>query len=274
MSQGARTPALTPLALAGDEGEFGGKAAQLSAALCAGLPVPGGFAVRWTAVEAVAAGRLDIAPELAGLERGPWAVRSSAIGEDSDGASFAGAHLSVLGVVGAPALEDAVRRVHASARDEAAIAYREHSGLDVVARMAVVVQEMVAADVAGVLFTRHPVTGERERVIEASWGLGEMVVSGQVTPDNYRVSSEGVLVDYAVGEKDIALRLLPDGSVEEYDVAAGLVEARCLDDQQLAALHHLAAACDLAYGSSAHDIEFAFAGPHLHLLQRRPITHA
>ena len=152
-------------------------------------------------------------------------MRSSAIGEDSEGASFAGTHLSVLGVVGAAAVQDAVRRVHESAHDPAAIAYREQHGLDPAPRMAVVLQEMVASDVAGVLFTRHPVTGARERLIEASWGLGEMVVSGQVTPDQYRLSPDGVPLECTTGEKDIALRLGPDGRVEEQDVDPDLVEA-------------------------------------------------
>ncbi len=170
-------------------------------------------------------------------------------------------------------MQDAVRRVHDSAHDPSAIAYREQHGLDPAPRMAVVLQEMVASEVAGVLFTRHPVTGARERLIEASWGLGEMVVSGQVTPDQYRLSPDGVHLECTTGEKDIALRLGPDGSVEEQDVAPHLVEARCLDDSRLQELHRLASACDVVFGMEEHDIEFAFAGDRLFLLQRRPITH-
>ncbi len=256
-----------------DEAVFGGKAAQLAAALAAGLPVPGGYALGWEAVRAATAGEVDLGPLLVGLAAGPWAVRSSAIGEDSEGASFAGTHLSVLGVVGAAAVQDAVRRVHDSAHDPAAIAYREQHGLDPSPRMAVVLQELVASDVAGVLFTRHPVTGARERLIEASWGLGEMVVSGQVTPDQYRLSPDGVPLEFTTGEKDIALWLGPDGRVEERDVDPGLVEARCLDDGRLQELHSLASACDGVFGAEGHDIEFAFAGERLYLLQRRPITH-
>ena len=273
MSEGQPPGALAALEAAVDEAVFGGKAAQLAAALAAGLPVPGGFALGWEAVRAVTAGEADLGPLLVGLAPGPWAVRSSAIGEDSAGASFAGTHLSVLGVVGAAAVQDAVRRVHDSAHDPAAIAYREQHGLDPAPRMAVVLQEMVACDVAGVLFTRHPVTGARERLIEASWGLGEMVVSGQVTPDQYRLSPDGVPLEYTTGEKDIALRLGPDGSVAEHDVDPDLVEARCLDDSRLQELHRLASACDGVFGVADHDIEFAFAGDRLFLLQRRPITH-
>ena len=264
---------LAPLEGAADEASFGGKAAQLAAALAAGLPVPGGFALGWSVVRAVTAGEIELGPLLADLGVGPWAVRSSAIGEDSEGASFAGTHLSVLGALGPAAVEDAVRRVHDSAHDPAAIAYREQHGLDPAPRMAVVLQEMVASEVAGVLFTRHPVTGARERLIEASWGLGEVVVSGQVTPDQYRLSSDGTPLECTTGEKDIALRLGPDGRVEEQEVEPDLVEARCLDDDRLQALHRLASACDEVFGVPDHDIEFAFVDERVFLLQRRPITH-
>lgn len=264
---------MTPLDGATDEGTFGGKAAQLAAALRADLPVPGGYALGWDVVRAGVAGELDLGPVLRDLAPGPWAVRSSAIGEDSAGASFAGTHLSVLGAVGGAAVVDAVRRVHDSARDPGAIAYREQHDLDLAPRMAVVLQEMVASDVAGVLFTRHPVTGARERLIEASWGLGEVVVSGQVTPDQYRLSPDGLLLECTPGEKDVALCLGPDGQIEERQVEPALVEARCLDDGRLQALHRLASACDTVFGVTDHDIEFAFAGERLYLLQRRPITH-
>lgn len=266
------SPALVPLASASDDGEYGGKAAQLAAALSAGLPVPDGFALDWQAVRAVVAGQVEIGADLDARGPGPWAVRSSAVGEDSASASFAGTHLSVLGVV-SDAIRDAVARVQASALDPAAIAYREQHGLDPAPRMAVVLQEMVAAEVAGVLFTRHPVTGARERLIEASWGLGEVVVSGQVTPDQYRLSPDGVPLECTTGEKDVALRLGPDGRVREDPVDPGLVEVPCLDAGRLQALHRLAASCDEVFGTTDHDIEFAFAGERLFLLQRRPITH-
>lgn len=273
MSLGPQPDVPAPLETAVDEATFGGKAAQLAAALVAGLPVPGGFALGWETVRAMVLGELDAVPVLAGLALGPWAVRSSAIGEDSAGASFAGTHLSVLGVVGTSAVRYAVHRVHESAHDPSAIAYRQQHGLDPAPRMAVVLQEMVASDVAGVLFTRHPVTGAQERLIEASWGLGEVVVSGQVTPDQFRMSPDGAPIDCTTGEKDIALRLGPDGRVEEHDVHPDLVEAPCLDSHQLQALHRLASACDAVFGVPDHDIEFAFAGDRLFLLQRRPITH-
>ena len=181
------------LAEAGDAAAFGGKAVQLGMAVRAGLPVPAGFAIAVDGVDAVARGERAALADLgaacagAGLLDRPLAVRSSAVGEDSGAASFAGAHESVLAVCGVDAVVQAVRRVRDSARGPAAVAYRSGLGLPVAAAMAVVVHELVDAQVAGVLFTRNPVTGVAERVIEASWGLGEAVVSGLVTPDSYRL---------------------------------------------------------------------------------------
>ncbi len=269
------TTTLIPLAQATDARAFGGKAAQLSAALAAGLPVPSGFALDWTAVRAVvdddrrAIARLD-----AITDAGPWAVRSSAIGEDSAEASFAGTHLTVLGVVGLDPLLEAIHQVYDSAHDQPAAAYRRQHGLDPAPRMAVVLQPMIASEVAGVLFTKNPVTGATERVIEASWGLGETVVSGLVSPDQYRLASDdGRLLARWAGEKDVALWLQGDGTVMEAPVAADLVKAWCLAEEQLGDLHRLAGHCDEVFGTTEHDIEFAFADDRLHLLQRRPITH-
>jgi pyruvate, water dikinase len=267
--------ALTPLVEATDPDTFGGKAAQLAAALGAGLPVPDGFAVAWPGVRALVTGdpsARDLLDDIS--DQGPWAVRSSAIGEDSAEASFAGTHLTVLGVVGTDAVRHAVHHVHDSVLDEGAAAYRRQHGLDPTPRMAVVLQPMIASEVAGVLFTRNPVTGATERVVEASWGLGETVVSGLVSPDQYRLAADdGRLLDRRAGEKDLAMHLQPDGTVAETEVDPALVEAWCLGDRHLLDLHHLAGRCDHVFGTTEHDIEFAFAGDRLHLLQRRPITH-
>lgn len=260
---------IVPLIAADDPAVYGGKAVQLGAALRAGLPVPDGYAIGWPSVEAIAAGEENLddvdLPE-------PCSVRSSAVDEDSAEASFAGAHLTVLGVEGADAIEQAVRAVRDSARDPGALAYRKTLGLDAAdPHMAVVLQRLVDADVAGVMFTRNPMTGADERVIEASWGLGEVVVAGLVTPDHWEVDPSGRTTSFFVGEKDIAIRRTETGTAE-VAVDDELVDAPCLDDDQVRALNDLALACDRAYGSTAHDIEFAFADGQLHLLQRRPIT--
>jgi len=262
---------ISPLGDATDATVFGGKAAQLGAAICWGLPVPDGIAISCEAVHAIAlkdaATTADLAAAIEGL--GLSAVRSSALDEDSFDASFAGAHLSVLAVSGAEAITAAVRAVHASGWNAGAVSYRAEMGLDLTARMAVVVQSLVDADVAGVLFTRNPVTGADERVIEASWGLGESVVSGLVTPDSYRVARGGQLLERTLGDKDIAIR--PEGEVP---VDPRLVDQFCLDEDCLAVLDVLAAKCDELYCSTSHDIEFAFRDGEVFLLQRRPITRA
>ena len=268
---------VTPLSAAGDAGRFGGKAAQLSAARAAGLPVPDGWALSWAEVEALAEPD-RCAPEVRALRAtvggcGPVAVRSSAVGEDSLEASFAGAHLTVLGLVGGDAVLDAVRQVRSSAREPAALAYRGRLAVGGAIRMGVVVQQMVDADVAGVLFTRNPVTGADELVIEASWGLGESVVAGLVTPDHVRADRDGTMLERVVGDKDVAIRLTATGATEQTEVPPELVEAPCIGADEVRALHRLVRACDLVYADTSHDIEFAFAARRLHLLQRRPITH-
>jgi pyruvate, water dikinase len=262
------------LAEAMDPAAFGGKAVQLGAAIRAGLPVPAGFALSFEQVEATACGDPVALAALQASCPGstPCVVRSSAIGEDSGAASFAGTHLSVLGVCGFAAIVQAIQKVHASGQDPGARAYRARLGLDGTPRMAVVVQELVDADVAGVLFTRNPVTGAAERVIEASWGLGEAVVSGLVTPDHYCLDATGSLLKLSVGEKDLQIRRSACGGTEQAPVAPELICTPCLGDGELTALHALAAACDRVFSCPDHDIEFAFRGGAVFLLQRRPIT--
>jgi pyruvate, water dikinase len=263
---------MLPLADVTDPMAFGGKAVALGSAIRAGLPVPDGVALSVDTVEAVVRADPDDVPALHRVcaAGGPRAVRSSAVGEDSVGASFAGAHCTVLGVCDPEAVVAAVRRVHASADAPQARAYRAQLGLGP-ARMGVVVQELVPADVAGVLFTRNPVTGVAERVIEASWGLGEAVVAGLVVPDRYRLDVRGRVLERVTGEKDVAVRAGPGGA-REIAVDDAEAHAPCLDDAQLAELHALAEACDAVYGTGDHDIEFAFHAGAVFLLQRRPIT--
>jgi pyruvate,water dikinase len=256
------------LIAAEDPSIYGGKAVQLGTALRAGLPVPEGVALGWQDVDAVAAGWASL--DDVALPS-PCSVRSSAVDEDSADASFAGAHLTFLGVEGCAAVREAVAAVRASAYDPGALAYRAKLGLDASPRMAVVVQRLIDSDVAGVMFTRNPMTGADERVIEASWGLGEAVVAGLVAPDHWVLDSSGQMTTFIAGEKDIAIRRTASGTAEE-PVDSALIEVPCLDDSQLAALHELATTCDRVYGARGHDIEFAFAGSQLYLLQRRPIT--
>ena len=257
-----------------DDAQFGGKAASLARSLRAGLPVPPGFALGTAYVDAVFEGHAEAVPNLraafTGLA-GPCAVRSSAVGEDSEEASFAGQHVTVLNVRGEGQVVDAVLKVRASAHTESARAYRRKLGMDEAPRVAVVVQRMIEPDCAGVLFTRNPLDGSDERVIEASWGLGEAVVAGLVVPDNYALDAAGRVLRRTPGEKDIALRGANDGGTVEEEVADDLVNALCLTDGMLADLHLLAQRCESFFGTGL-DLEWAFAGGTLYLLQCRAIT--
>jgi pyruvate,water dikinase len=263
-----------PLANAVDESRFGGKAASLARSLRAGLPVPPGFALSCTDVEAVFDGDAEalghLRAEFGGLA-GPCAVRSSAIGEDSEQASFAGQHVTILNVRHPDQVAGAVLKVRESAHTPSALAYRRSLGLDEAPRIGVVVQRMIDPTCAGVMFTRNPLTGASERVIEASWGLGEAVVAGLIVPDNYALDEAGVVLRRTAGQKDIALRAVPEGGTIEEPVADDLVETLCLTDDMLARLHDLALRCEAFFGGGL-DIEWAFAGDTLYLLQCRPIS--
>jgi len=164
--------------------------------------------------------------------------------------------------------------VHASGRSDAALAYRRRLGISGAPRLGVVVQRMVAPVCAGVLFTRDPVTGRHERVVEATWGLGEAVVSGLVTPDSYRIDRGGRVLARRAGTKDLAVVAREGGGTAEVPIDDARAKALCLGDAELALLHDLALACERAFGDGPHDIEWALAEGALHLLQRRAVTTA
>lgn len=265
---------LVPLEQAGDEAAFGGKASQLAAALRRGLPVPPGFALSARSAALVSGGDRAalraLRDMLKAFGRDRLAVRSSAVGEDSAGASFAGQHDTCLNV--APGrVPQAVAQVWRSVTAGPAAAYRRRLGLGHEAATGVVVQELVAADVAGVLFTRDPLSGADERVIEASWGLGEAVVAGQVVPDRYRLARDGTVLERHPGLKDALVALDAGGGTTVRAVDGAAAHRLCLDDADLAALGALATACEEAF-AGPRDIEWALASGRLWLLQARPIT--
>jgi pyruvate, water dikinase len=264
------------LAEAAEVSLFGSKAVGLGQALRDGLPVPPGVALAGPIVEAVAAGEEDAIGTVTELVRplgGPLAVRSSAVDEDGAEASFAGQHLTLLNVPSWEALTDAVSEIWWSANSDSAITYRQRVGLFTRPSVGVVVQVLLDPQCAGVMFTRNPITGADERVIEASWGLGEAVVAGLVIPDHYRVDRSGEVLERTPGFKKIAVRTLPEGGTVEEQIAPELREQLCLDDGQLAELNALAARCEQVYGP-ARDIEWAVAGGTLYLLQCRAVTRA
>jgi len=137
----------------------------------------------------------------------------------------------------------------------------------------VVIQSLLDPEVAGVMFTKNPINGADERVIEASWGLGEAVVAGQVIPDRFRISRSGELLERAPGVKQIAIRSAPDGGTFEEQVPAEQVEELCVNDHQLAELNSLAERCEQVYGEG-RDIEWAIADEELYLLQCRAVTRS
>jgi len=267
---------VVPLAKARDDSLFGSKAVGLGEAARAGLSLPPGVALSGAIVEAVAAGEEAAIRKVVKSVRplgGPLAVRSSAVDEDGAEASFAGQHLTLLNVPSSEEVSDALREIWWSANSDSAITYRQRVGLFVRPSVGVVVQALLDPEVAGVMFTQNPITGADERVIEASWGLGEAVVAGLVIPDHFRVDRSGEVVERTPGFKKIAIRTLPEGGTVEKEVAPELVERLCLDDGQLGELSGLADRCERVYGP-ARDIEWAFAGGQLYLLQCRAVTRA
>jgi pyruvate,water dikinase len=208
----------------------------------------------------------------------PVAVRSSATGEDAADASFAGLQDTFLWVRGAEEVLDRVRRCWASLYSVESVTYRLRRGLGEGA-MGVVIQRMVDARCSGVAFTRSPTTGDRSVItVEASWGLGSAVVSGEVTPDTWVVNRvTGEILRRGVSSKLRRHRPDPAGlGVVDEEVPADLREVPCLSDEEVRALAGVARRVERHHGSP-QDIEWAMArevaGPAgLLLLQSRPET--
>jgi rifampicin phosphotransferase len=294
----------------------GGKGANLGETSRAGLPVPPGFvlltpayrafvaeagvqesivrlAVTAAPDEATAAIRalFESAPipvpvaeavrqAYAELGGGPVAVRSSATAEDLPGASFAGQQETYLNVIGEDAVLAAVRRCWSSLWTARAISYRVRQEIDPGSvALAVVIQQQVDAEVAGVLFTANPVTGRRtEMVVDGAWGLGEAVVSGRVTPDQWvAVGATGAVLQERLACKEL-MTVRADGEpvpgvggTLERPVPAELRNRPCLDAAGVAALVAMGRQVAAHYGAP-QDLEWALAGGRFYLLQARPIT--
>lgn len=271
----------------------GGKGANLGELVRAGFPVPDGFVVTTDAYRLVApdaSGETDAAATRAALRAvvvpdalreaitractqlggGPVAVRSSATAEDLPGAAFAGQQDTYLNVVGERAVIDAVRRCWASLWTDRAIAYRDKLGIAPgEVSMAVVVQDMVQADYAGVMFTADPITGDRERiVIDANPGLGEAVVSGLVTPDHHVLDRRGRAHESTPGRREVVIRSDRDGGVRQE--TGGPTTGR-LPDAALKTLARLGTAVARHFGSP-QDIEWTYANGQVSLVQTRPMT--
>ncbi len=286
----------------------GGKTLALMRAGKAGLPVPAGFCIttecyrqflRAARIDATtlaevrtaaAAERLRerlrqsevpdsiaaaIVEAQADLGDGPLAVRSSATAEDLPEASFAGQQESFLNVRGSEALLAAVVACWVSLYSERAVAYRERLTMapEAVA-MAVLVQQLVPARAAGVLFTANPSTGARsELLINVSFGLGEAVVSGTVTPDSYLLSRPDLaLMHRHPGRKTMRLDAADEQGLRETPIPPGDQTSAVLEDMELTAVAELGLAAERAAGGIPQDVEFAISEDGPVLLQSRPIT--
>lgn len=202
-----------------------------------------------------------------------FAVRSSGLSEDSAGASFAGLYESYLNLRSFTAVRDAVLKCYRCLWQPRAVHYRTLKGIDHSKEaMAVVVMQTVASAVSGVAFSLNPVTGARDEVIiNASWGFGEAVVSGFVSPDNYVALKDGTLARKDVFEKHIRIVPTEEGTAQE-PVPAELANEAALSDDQVAHVAKTTAAIEAQYGCPI-DIEFAYdARGRFYLLQARPIT--
>jgi len=260
---------MTPLADARDAARFGGKAAGLAGLIAAGLDVPPGFALSPDALGALAAGATlgELWPAVEALG-GAVAVRSSATAEDGASHSFAGQHLTVLGVSNKTALLAAARAVKESG--EGSAAYRRAHGLSETVEVAAVIQRLVEPVAAGVLFTRDPVTFAHHLVVEAAFGLGEAVVQGLVTPDYACLLWSGEITRRRAGEKDIALVREGDVVVER-PVPEHRQGEFSVPDAVLVELARLAPRCEEVARGPA-DVEWAWDGERVWLVQCRPIT--
>jgi pyruvate,water dikinase len=201
------------------------------------------------------------------------AVRSSATAEDLPDASFAGQQDTYLNVRGEPALLEHIKRCWASLWTARALSYRHKQGYDhEKVALAVVVQAMIESEVAGILFTANPVSQRLdEMVLNASWGLGEAVVSGLVTPDTWIIRRGGEIVEREIAAKEIAVEYAPNGGTHEVAVPPERQTEPALDDVQVQALAALGDKVAQHY-QRPMDIEWGSALGHLYLLQARPIT--
>lgn len=271
-------PWIIPLKNALDISLVGGKAVNLARMLNLGLPVPNGFVVtteayRLSGQQNTLSAELksQIADAYKNLAFSQVAVRSSATAEDMSGASMAGQYETFLNLSSEQEVLDAVCKCWKSIQSERVATYLKQNGiLPHQVAMAVVVQELVPADAAGVLFTANPNTGSSdEMVIEAAWGLGEAVVSGSVQPDIIRLEyQECKVLDYRTACKDKYLS--PEG--RHYSpVPPERKNKACLNYEQIRGLWTAARKINKNY-DTPQDIEWAVVKNQIFILQTRPIT--
>jgi phosphoenolpyruvate synthase/pyruvate phosphate dikinase len=201
-----------------------------------------------------------------------WAVRSSATAEDLPGASFAGQQDTYLNIIGQQAVLQHIRKCWASLFTDRAIAYRIQNGFDHrKVRLAVVVQLMVQPHAAGITFTAHPVSGNRKVLsIDAGFGLGEAIVSGLVSADNYQVR-DGEIIDKNISAKKIGIYSVEGGGTKETGIERALQNRQVLTDEQILQLEQIGRQIEAHFGSP-QDIEWCLENDTFYIVQSRPIT--
>ena len=201
------------------------------------------------------------------------AVRSSATAEDLPDASFAGQQETYLNIKGEAALIEAVQKCWASLYGARAIYYRAKQGFDdSTVNIAVVVQQLVPSEKAGVMFTSHPITGEPLTIIEGSWGLGEAVVSGSVSPDKYVFDQRSeTVVDSLVSNKKVEIIADGDHGTKLVDVSPARQDAQVLGNEEVAKLAMYGKIAEDHYGIP-QDVEWGIVDGTFYILQSRPIT--
>ena len=266
----------------------GGKVASLSR-LAAAYRVPPGFCVttavlaQWEDGTVALTPRRHVREALADAYQGLGArcgaddprvaVRSSAVDEDGRSASFAGQYETFLNVSGIDAVIEAVGRCRSSLQSPRVVEYRRNVGLSADnMRLAVLVQQLVPSDVSAVMFTANPVSGNRDEiVINASWGLGESIVDGTVTPDTFFVrKSDLAIVSRHVAEKRHMTVSIPGGT-DKVEVPKFLRTQAVLDEAQIHEMALLGISLEARHGWPV-DVECAYHARSLYLLQCRPIT--
>lgn len=215
----------------------------------------------------------EITQYLAGFgENNAYAVRSSATAEDLPTASFAGQQDTYLNISGKEAILTHIRKCWASLFTDRAVTYRLQNGFDHrKVHLAVIVQKMVFPEVAGIMFTADPVTSNRKVVsIDASFGLGEALVSGLVNADTYKVR-DGRVTDKKISTKKLAVYALPDGGTHEQALAPVLQNQQALTDEQILSLARIGRQLEAHFGCP-QDIEWCVADGSIYIVQSRPIT--
>ncbi|MCH7738093.1 MAG: PEP/pyruvate-binding domain-containing protein [Chloroflexi bacterium] len=278
----------------GDEGchevqRVGGKAANLSR-LAAAYRVPVGFCItpdlyrQWLdgpkqemalpqGLHGIVSREYQEMNARCGIVDPAVAVRSSALDEDGQGTSFAGQYDTYLNIQGPEAISESIVKCWDSVGGERMAAYRKEHNLPAESLgVAVLVQQLIAAEVSGVVFSANPVSGNRDEVmINATWGLGESLVSGKVTPDTWIMNrSDCAIKDRFIGEK-VLMTVLEEGGTTEVRVPRAQREAATLDDEKTREITNLALDLETEMGWPV-DLEFAYYADNLYLLQCRPIT--